>query len=48
MTRKPERIEWGETMTTATAVSEEAPGRRGNLDDHPALNDRGTGGRKGI
>jgi hypothetical protein len=25
MTRKPEPIEWDETMTTATAVSEEAP-----------------------
>jgi ATP-dependent Lon protease len=24
MTRKPEPIEWNETMTTATAVSEEA------------------------
>ena len=41
MTRKPEPIERDETTTTATAVSEEGPGRRGNLDAHPAVNDRG-------
>src|SRR5262249_40948247 len=46
MTHKPEPIEWDETTTTATAVSEEAPVEEEASTLTAHLNDRGTGGRK--